>query len=175
MVTLAVVAILMVIAVPSFSEFLRNNELRSVANGFYGAMLTARSEAIARNKNVYVVPYSGNDWGGGWKIFVDVNLNGDFDNGDLVINQNNDISSNISVSGVGPAIGDVKPYVMYDGSGFSKQKTGAFLAGTLSIKRVDTSSLAQVRRLKIASSGKVRICTPASTTDASCLASGEDQ
>jgi type IV fimbrial biogenesis protein FimT len=52
MITIAVVAILLSIATPSFRELLARNELTTVANSWVGALSTARAEAIKRNQSV---------------------------------------------------------------------------------------------------------------------------
>lgn len=54
MVALALTAILLTIAVPSFTTMMRNNRGVSDANALLGMMLLARSEAIRRNVTVEV-------------------------------------------------------------------------------------------------------------------------
>ena len=52
MVTITVAAILLVIAVPSFSYMINSNRLTTTANAFIGALNTARMAAIQRNASV---------------------------------------------------------------------------------------------------------------------------
>lgn len=52
MTTLAVAAVLMVIAVPSFSNMINANRLTTAANAMVGALNSARMEAIKRNGSV---------------------------------------------------------------------------------------------------------------------------
>lgn len=52
MVTVAVAAILMVIAVPSFRNIINTNRLNTTANAMVGALSTARMEAVKRNGSV---------------------------------------------------------------------------------------------------------------------------
>lgn len=49
MVTIAVIAILTMVAVPSFSAAMLSNKLAGYANNFVASALLARSEAIKRN------------------------------------------------------------------------------------------------------------------------------
>lgn len=92
MVTLAVAAILLTLAVPNFRDFLLNNRLTSVANEFIAAANLARSEAIKRGRNATLCVSNnsmsaaptctgGTDWGDGWLVWVDADdsggLNGD--------------------------------------------------------------------------------------------------
>ena len=76
MVTLAVVAVLLTLAAPSFLSFQRNSQLTSAANSFVAALSAARAEAMKRQLNAFVRPASGDDWTQGWVVYVD----GDWDN-----------------------------------------------------------------------------------------------
>lgn len=62
MVTVAVLAIVLVVAVPSFTEMLRQNTLRSQANELLGLAHFARTEAIKRRVNVSVDLTPGTGW-----------------------------------------------------------------------------------------------------------------
>jgi type IV fimbrial biogenesis protein FimT len=82
MVTLAIAAVILSIAAPSFGEFQRNSRLTSAGNDFLAAMQVARSEAIKRQQPVAICPTatpgdpaagcSGGPWSG-WIVFVDPN------------------------------------------------------------------------------------------------------
>ena len=52
MITLTIAAILMSMAAPSFSNWIRNTEIRSIAESLRAALQKARAEAISRNANV---------------------------------------------------------------------------------------------------------------------------
>lgn len=67
MITLAIVAILLSLAVPSFNSIIRESRLSTQANELISALNLARSEAIKRGLNVTVTPVGGN-WNGGWTI-----------------------------------------------------------------------------------------------------------
>lgn len=62
MVTIAVLAIVLGVATPSFLEMLRQNTLRSQANELLGLMHYARTEAIKRRENVAVTLTPGSGW-----------------------------------------------------------------------------------------------------------------
>ncbi|WP_210545692.1 GspH/FimT family pseudopilin [Rhodoferax sp. PAMC 29310] len=174
MVTLALAAILMMVAVPSFTAYQRNSELTSFANTLLASVNAARGEAMKRGMNAMVVPAVGTDWDGGWVVFVDVNRNQAYDAAqDIAIFSGDAKPSYFTISGNGTTSGTA-PYVMYDASGYSKTTSGGFGASTFEIKRNDVSGTAQwaeIRRLKIASTGRARICTPKNSTDSECSAS----
>lgn len=56
MVVVALAALILAIAAPSFVEFRRNNRLTAVANDLLGGIQTARTEAIKRQANVALCP-----------------------------------------------------------------------------------------------------------------------
>jgi len=76
MITVALAAIVMTLAVPSFEETIRNNRLTTQANELISALNLARSEAIKRQFTVSVCKSAngaacdGSGWGDGWIVFV---------------------------------------------------------------------------------------------------------
>jgi len=67
MMTIAVAAILLSIAVPSYQNIIRENRLATQANDFVTALNMARSEAIRRGQRVTVTP-TGGSWNNGWVV-----------------------------------------------------------------------------------------------------------
>lgn len=68
LVTIAIAAILAVLAVPSFNEIALSSKLNSLANGFMASAQLARSEAIKRNTAVTLCASSdGSTCSGGWQ------------------------------------------------------------------------------------------------------------
>lgn len=65
MVTIAVLAILLALAAPSFNDFFQRYRLRGAADDVATLIALARSEAVARNRNVAIV-FSGT--GTGWCV-----------------------------------------------------------------------------------------------------------
>jgi len=83
MVTLAVFAIITVLAFPGFRLYQQNSNRVSQINDLVAAFNLARSEAVKRNLSVAVCPSvdqatcsGANDWTTGWIIFVDDNNDG---------------------------------------------------------------------------------------------------
>lgn len=78
MVTLAVAAIVLGIAIPSFNQSMRNNSSSALGTELAGALNYARSESIKRAKRVSVCASSdgatclaANNWKEGWLVFID--------------------------------------------------------------------------------------------------------
>ena len=174
MVTLAIVAVLMAVATPSFISFQRNAELSAFANTLLSAVNTARSEAMKRGRHTMVIPADATDWQTGWIVFVDVDRSNDYDaTKDILVMTAGAAPAFLTVGGTDGTASIASPYLMYDASGYSKKIDAAFSASVVEIKRNDVSdgqALSQTRRLRLDRTGRARVCTPTTTTDAQCAA-----
>jgi len=173
-VTIALVAILMAVAVPSMVTFQRNSELTSFSNTMLASINAARGEAMKRGRSAMMTPADGTNWSSGWIVFVDMDGGETYSaTTDLTLLKREAPPSYLTLSGNGTLVA-VPPYIMFDSSGYSKTKSGGFGASTFEVKRNDVSGtelLSQTRRIKIASTGRVRVCTPTSSSDSTCTAS----
>lgn len=174
-VTMAIAAVLMMVAVPSFVNFQRNSQLTSLTNSLVASIYAARGEAMKTGFNAFVVPTAnGSDWTTGWIVFVDNNGDGSFSAADDTLVQTQPaLESYFTASGTGSS-GETPAYIMFSSSGYSKTKSGGFGALTLSIARSDASTSAvyeETRRITIGSTGRLRTCKPSSATDNDCKAS----
>lgn len=77
MITLAVVAIVATIAVPAWSDFVRQNRVATANNDLITALNVARSEAARDNSAVSICPSTdqssctgGTDWSVGWVVYT---------------------------------------------------------------------------------------------------------
>jgi type IV fimbrial biogenesis protein FimT len=92
MVTIAIVAILATLAIPSYSEFLRNWRRESATRALTADLQLARTQAIKTSRQVVVCPSAngtscaGNsNWQTGWLVFVDGLNNQTVDAGDPIL------------------------------------------------------------------------------------------
>jgi type IV fimbrial biogenesis protein FimT len=67
LVTVAVVALLVTLALPSMKNLIETQHVKTGASDLQATLFFARSEALKRATNVEVVP-TGNDWKSGWKV-----------------------------------------------------------------------------------------------------------
>lgn len=67
MVTVAVLAILVTVAIPNYQAFVVNSRMTAQANDFLASLNLARSEAVKRNAPVSMNAVGG-DWASGWEI-----------------------------------------------------------------------------------------------------------
>lgn len=86
MITLAVLAILVAVAFPSFRETLRSNRVATTSNELLASISLARSEAVRGTRGAGLCTSAtgtscGGGWNDGWMVWTDVNGNGAFDAG----------------------------------------------------------------------------------------------
>ena len=169
-VVLAIMAILMAIAAPSFVSFQRNSTLTSTANSFLSAVAAARAEAMKRGLKAYVVPLSGSSWTNGWRVYADTNWDGNYTAGtDVLVTEEEALSSSISVVTTtvdGFAHGS-DFYVAFNGSGFPTLKSSDTGSPSGAVEFSVTGG--EARRVVLNSVGRMRVCK---TSDSTCSASG---
>jgi type IV fimbrial biogenesis protein FimT len=164
LVTIAILAVLMAVAVPSFISFQRNSELRGAANEILAGMMYARAEAMKRNANVFMVATDG-DWARGWTIYVDANLDLDYnDTGDSTLVVNSGLPASVSMTQGAGNFGSVDGAILFNGAGFPKQKSNGTspLSGTIGLQNGS-----EFRRIVMSNAGRTRVCKSTSAT-ASC-------
>lgn len=128
MVTLAVLAILLSIALPSFSELIRSSRAESQRTAVISSLGLARSEAIRRGTQVRVSPVSGTSWSSGWRIWVDSNANNAYDSGEAIKEFAAFTGGNTLTSSVSPIIFGSQGY--QSGVTFGTTTTLQFRVGT---------------------------------------------
>lgn len=90
MITVAIVAIITTIALPSFNELIVQNRLSSQANELVAGVSLARTAAIETNSGGGFCPANatqtgcGGSWQNGWLVWADANGNGNPDPGEVL-------------------------------------------------------------------------------------------
>jgi type IV fimbrial biogenesis protein FimT len=173
MVSIAVLAILLGIAAPSFRSMTATSDLRGVSNELITTLAQARSEAIKRGGRVTVCMSADGaaciatgGWEQGWIMFNDDTHSGTtavIDTGETVLRVFPSTSSNIVINGN-------MTYVSYSADGLSRLMNGGFLAGTLQVcsKVTGISDNERARKLVINNVGRVLVSKP--SVAASCPA-----
>jgi type IV fimbrial biogenesis protein FimT len=131
LIVLAMAAILVAIAVPSYGFLVTSGRLASATNDMLLALHLARSEAIKRGTRVTVCKTSNPgaptptcdqaaDWHQGWLVFVDGGVRGVVDGGDAILQVYGDISAWASIT----TGGNYRRYVSYMPMGTSQGSSG---------------------------------------------------
>lgn len=90
MVSIALLAILITLGIPSFSSIIRNNQASADSNSFVTGLNLARSEAVKRNTEVRLSPIQGiitngnTQWSQGWLVWTDSNNNNSVDTAEII-------------------------------------------------------------------------------------------
>lgn len=91
MVTIAVMAIGLALAMPTFTEVIRSNRVAAATNSFIAAFNLARTEAVRSNRGAVVCASSagtscdGSNWNVGILAFADNDATGTWSDGDTAI------------------------------------------------------------------------------------------
>lgn len=81
LVTVAVLAVMLTIAIPSVRDLTLGSATVSRANDLLGHLNTARAEAVKAGTNVRISAVGG-EWNDGWVVAIDRNMNGAVDAAD---------------------------------------------------------------------------------------------
>lgn len=164
-IVLAVSAIVLAIAVPDLRDLVRAQQLKAATGDLFAAIDFARAQALARGRQVKVVPRDplGADWRLGWQVLGDRDRDGDSEPGtDELIAEHGPLAPGIAVDFAFTNV--ARPYyIAYNGAGRS------CAAGNSAAARWGTVSLfhgGHIRRIKINMLGRARVCDPA--RDAGC-------
>lgn len=157
MVTLAVAAILLTVAAPDWRRMVAQHQLRAVVSDLYHDIALARSQAIARNTRVMLVPVEEASWDAGWTVMVDHDGDRRPGAGDELLSVHQAVPPGIRISSVFTAQ-HAPFYIAFNGTGRGCSDTSSVAArwGSLSI-----SGEGQVRRIRISMLGRARVCDPA--------------
>ena len=174
MVTLTIAAILLTMAVPSFSEFVKNNRLVTQTNDLVTTLNLARSEAIKRGDRVTVCKSSdqlscsgSGSWDQGWIVFADVAGDGVVtDPSTNIIRVHGQLSGNVTLKGDT----NLAAYVSYASSGATRQIGGGISdtqSGVL-ILCDDRGFTDAAKGIQVSSTGRVSSMAATDTAAGSC-------
>jgi len=159
LITVAVCAILLTMAGPTFSAVVHKNRISAASNQLYVSLYAARGEALKRRSAVRVCPSANStscrndgDWSDGWLIFEDANANNAPDAAEiiqLVDGFEGDINMQVSTALFG--------YVQFQPTGVAVGNGGN--TGEFRLCHADSNALSRV--VNISASGRVNSVTRA--------------
>lgn len=159
LVVLAVGAILLAIAIPSYAFLVNSSRLAAVTNDLVTALHLARSEAIKRGMRVTVCKTSNAmvgtpvcdtaaSWQQGWLVFVDGGTKGVIDSGDTLLRVQDSLSAAVTIT-----TSNFSSFVSYLPSGKS-QGPNELANGALRVCMAGTR-----RDIIINNTGRIRLAT----------------
>ena len=157
MVTITILAILAAVAVPNLTSFIVNSQLRGAISTLQSDAMNARAEAIKSAKTVVLRPVvAATGWTSGWQMVVLDNAGND-----LQTIASREPSSDYLTIGKD----NVGGLIRYDSAGYTRNATGAFIAGCI---RFDAGYTARVSALVLDAAGRPRTCTSPSASNLFC-------
>jgi len=165
MVTIAILAVLTVLAVPGFQAMIASSRLTTVSNDFLATLSQARTNAVRIGKRVTVCMSTNGtqctttgNWEQGWIVFIDTTRSGSSAN----VDTGETIESKGPALPTGMVMNGNLPYVSFAADGQPKTMTGGFLAGKIRLCST-SSSLTNDKRARdfvLNSAGRISISTP---------------
>jgi len=155
MVAITIVSIFLLLAMPSFSEWLINSRIRNAAESIVNGLQLARNEAVSRNASVQFVKGAATD--SGWTVSCVAVTPGCPNTNPIQLRASGEGSS--SGTTVTPSDG---PTVVFDNYGMKTSPAGAQINFA-----VDTTDLPAAKsrdlRVTVDAGGNVRMCDPNTT------------
>ncbi|MDH3671667.1 MAG: GspH/FimT family pseudopilin [Gammaproteobacteria bacterium] len=152
--TLVIAAILMTLAAPSFSNFVKNNRLTSQANELMADLAFARSEAVKAAVDVIIcrsndgATCGGTAWTDGWITGIDQNLNQLLDPGEPILRTHAALDGTNTIA----EAGGVTDKIIYLRSGTTRNLVAP---GEFHVS--DDRGLSKGRCIQVAVTGRARI------------------
>ncbi len=156
-ITIAIAAILLTLAIPSFTSFLNSNRVSGQANELLATFQAARLESIRRGREVVVCgssnanaatpSCSGTAAWGGWISFVDTDSDGVFDTGETLLQAN--LLSGVTAT----ASSNIDALVTFQSDGLARSGTGILLQGRVVLCIATTTPLLNARDVEFATGG----------------------
>jgi type IV fimbrial biogenesis protein FimT len=170
MVVIAILALLVGLAAPSFQRIIAQNAINSGAGTFVGDIKFARSEALKRGMSVTLCPSiepfdrcaAIDDWQGGWIIFLDRNANNTLNTSagseEVILRVQQGLPGDLTILSTGGAVRSMR----FDRSGSAAAPVGLEINST----KLDTQAQIDTRRFTcISTAGRVRLLR---TGEAAC-------
>ncbi len=165
MVTIAILAILMALAVPSFNSLIISNRITSHANELIASLQIARSEAIRNNGRVVVCASAtpanaaatcsgGPNWTNGWIVFTDTDRNNNRNGAEVVLRSGTIRPGTLIVNSA--AIGNTG-LVSFRSDGLAHDAAGALLTARIGVCEPATNPVQNVRQVSIGSGSRLAI------------------
>ncbi len=158
LVTAAIAAALMMLAIPALTGMLDTQRRSASLNRFVASLHLARGEAIKRNGRAVVCKSATGEqctqtghWEQGWIVFHDANNNASLDAGEWLLQQQGPLGGRLRLSGNLP----VAHYVSYSATGTAKKTSGAFQAGTFTLCPPDGAA-DNIRKIILSGTGRPR-------------------
>ncbi len=151
MITLAIAALLIGLAAPSFTNMIKGNQIAAARASISAGIKGARGEAVERKQPVSICPSTdqstcGGNWNDGWIVFVDTDGNGSRGGGtELLIDVHYGYGN-----GVRTGAGGGSAFINFGANGLKLAPAGVVTVG---ICDQDTSSALEGKAVTVSATG----------------------
>jgi type IV fimbrial biogenesis protein FimT len=156
---LAVAAVLLTLAVPTFGTVTMNKRITAQTNDFISTLALARAEALKRVSRVTVCRSANGTacavsggWEQGWIVFADDDNDATRDNGEDILRFRSALEGGNTLRGSS----NVANYISYVASGTTKLTSGGLQAGTLALCD-ERGAGENARAITINATGRARV------------------
>jgi len=165
---LSIAAILITVAVPSYTTFILNNRLTSQVNEFVSSLNLTRSEAIKRGSTITMCKSatgtscntSTTGWDQGWVIFNDIDADNTVDTGENILLVNAGLSGGNTL--LGESGSNVKNYIIYQPNGITTFPTAS---GEVELILCDSRNDAtKAKAIAVSTTGRIRTMSGSSSS-----------
>lgn len=169
MVTLSVAAILMMVAVPSYREFIQSNRMSTQVNLLLSDLNAARSESVKRRVPVTLCKSanqtscsSSGGYEQGWIIFADHDRDGAVDNDDMILRTQDATGTDLTIRGKTPIQNRIS---FFDSGNVSTSGSIIFCDSRIQVFSTDR---VKARAIIISQPGRFRTVTGSDALVTSC-------
>lgn len=131
LITLVICALLLLIALPNFTDLFQRSRVMAASQELQDAMSLSRSIAVSTNSRTMMVATNGR-WHEGWTLFIDTNNDGNLSEGETTVKVGERMQGILT-----EATQPMDDYISFIETGMSRQKSpssaGAILAGHIKI------------------------------------------
>ncbi len=159
MITIALLAIFVALAGPSFREIIVNNRAQANANLLVTSLNLARSEALKTNAQVTlckstdgVACATAGTWDGGWIVFADLDADEVADVGELVVQVQQNLGSGYTLAG-----NAATNWMAYRADGSTLNNSGGLGANTFFLCPGDVGDIEYARQIVLSATGRARV------------------
>ncbi len=126
MLAVAIAAILIAVAAPSFRSTIENNGVLAISDDLITSLRYAREEALRQGLPISMCASSDQNtctgtWSQGWIVFIDEDTNGTLNGADTIISAKQEVPGNYVLT----LTGESTAYFRFDDQGFAPEK-GSF-------------------------------------------------
>lgn len=130
-IVLAIAAILVGIAVPSFDGYIKKNAVQALEHELNTSIILARGEALSRQKPITITRttssgLSTGNWSEGWIVFIDVDADGLLDSGEeTLFSKTNNGKASVRASNPDKSTNAAINFVTFNYKGYSNDDSRA--------------------------------------------------